>query len=118
MSELIMRMEMPTGCQLCPNGHLDWIYNDDGAAELVWFCNICDTEEDDRWISETGTERPSWCPIKSVLPDNHGDLVDLDEVKQLIRRYRVISIDNDYQTVERLFDEKLHTVIRAERQTE
>jgi hypothetical protein len=80
MSKLIVEMEMPIDCWCCPNGHPDWIYNDDGAAQMVCFCNICNTEEDDKWISETETERPSWCPIKGVLPDEHGDLIDRDEL--------------------------------------
>ena len=24
--------------------------------------------------------RPDWCPIKGVLPDEHGDLIDRDEL--------------------------------------
>lgn len=108
MSEVIVRMEMPKNCAECPIGN--------------YFHTNCPLQDDDKSYGQfqayKKNERPSWCPIKSVLPDNHGDLVDLDEVKQLIRRYRVISIDNDYLTVERLFEEKLHTVIRAERQTE
>jgi hypothetical protein len=76
MTKLIVEMEMPRDCWCCTNGHADWIYNDDGAAQMVCFCNICNTEEDDKWISETETERPSWCPIVGVLPDEHGDLVD------------------------------------------
>ena len=82
MSKLIVEMEMPQDCWRCPNGHPDWIYNDDGAAQMVCFCNICNTEEDNRWISETETERPSWCPIVGVLPDEHGDLIDRDELKK------------------------------------
>ena len=78
MSKLIVEMEMPRDCWRCPSGHPDWIYNDDGAVQMVCFCNICNTEEDNRWISETETERPSWCPIVGVLPDEHGDLIDRD----------------------------------------
>lgn len=78
--KLIVEMEMPQDCWSCPNGHPDWIYNDDGAAQMVCFCNICNTEEDDKWISETETERPSWCPIKGVLPDEHGRLIDASTV--------------------------------------
>lgn len=76
MSEVIVRMEMPENCWCCPNGQPDWIYNDDGTLKLVCFCNICNTKEDDKWISETETERPSWCPIKGVLPDEHGRIID------------------------------------------
>lgn len=81
MSEVVVRMEMPTNCWGCPNGQPDWIYSDDGALKLVCFCNICNTKEDNKWISETETERPSWCPIIGELPE-HGDLIDRDHFKE------------------------------------
>lgn len=88
MAKLIVEMEMPRDCWGCPNGHPDWIYNDDGAAQMVCFCNICNTEEDDRWISETETERPSWCLILGVLPEQHGDLIDRDDLRKHGMMYR------------------------------
>lgn len=84
MSECVVRMEMPRGCWCCPNGHPDWIYNDDGSAQMVCFCNICDTEEDNRWISETKIVRPSWCPIICQLPEGHGRLVEEKSVRWAI----------------------------------
>lgn len=30
--------------------------------------------------------RPDWCPIKGVLPEEHGDLVDYDEVEKEFNR--------------------------------
>lgn len=81
---VVVRMEMPQDCWFCPNGHPDWIYNDDGAEQMACFCNICNTEEDDKWISEIETERPSWCPIICQLPEGHGRLVDADEIMQAI----------------------------------
>ena len=33
---------------------------------------------------QTEIERPSWCPIKGVLPEEHGDLIDRDAVKKEI----------------------------------
>lgn len=89
MSKLIVEMEMPQDCWCCPNGHPDWIYNDDGAAQMVCFCNICNTEEDNRWISETETERPSWCPIVGVLPNEHGDLIDRDALLETCIYYYI-----------------------------
>lgn len=82
MSECVVRMEMPQNCWCCPSGHPDWIYNDDGAEQMVCFCNICNTEEDNRWISETEIVRPSWCPIICQLPEGHGRLVDADELSK------------------------------------
>lgn len=84
MSECVVRMEMPQDCWYCPNGNPDWIYNDDGAAQMVCFCKICNTEEDDKWISETETERPSWCPILCQLPEGHGRLVREKDVRWAI----------------------------------
>ena len=115
MSKLIVEMEMPQDCWCCPNGHPDWIYNDDGAAQMVCFCNICNTEEDNRWISETETERPSWCPIKGVLPDEHGDLIDRDKLKRAFCNH----CDGDEPCSEPCVDigliETAPTVIAAER---
>lgn len=87
MSECVVRMEMPENCWSCPSGHPDWIYNDDGAAQMVCFCNICNTEEDNRWISETEIVRPSWCPIICSLTEGHGRLVDADDVNNHIMGY-------------------------------
>ena len=89
MSECVVRMEMPQNCWCCPSGHPDWIYNDDGAEQMVCFCNICNTEEDDMWISETEIARPSWCPIICALPEGHGRLVDADALLRDIEQYHV-----------------------------
>lgn len=62
MSKLIVEMEMPTGCANCPMG-------DDDSR----FCKAA--KEYIPMLS-----RPSWCPIKGVLPEQHGDLVDADTV--------------------------------------
>lgn len=61
--KLIVEMEMPKCC---------------------WECACCDTEYQycvaSRKQLDDLNERPSWCPIKGVLPDEHGDLVDTDTV--------------------------------------
>lgn len=36
---------------------------------------------------ENGT-RPDWCPIKGVLPEEHGDLIDRDSYLKLLESYK------------------------------
>lgn len=75
MSKLIVEMEMPAGCANCPMG-------DDDSR----FCKAAK-----KYIPMLG--RPSWCPIKGVLPEEHGDLVDRDELFETINS-RVTLIDS------------------------
>ncbi len=98
MSKLIVEMEMPKDCWCCPNGHPDWIFNDDGAVQMVCFCSICNTEEDDKWISETETERPSWCPIIGILPEQHGRLGDLDKLAKMVDCARIEAMQKGSDT--------------------
>ena len=63
---LIIDMPMPSRCGECPLLYMD-----------IVTCTV--TGKD---CTEYGAERPSWCPIKGVLPDEHGDLVDRDELKE------------------------------------
>lgn len=60
--KLIVEIEMPTGCANCPMG-------DDDSR----FCKAAK-----KYIPMLG--KPSWCPIKGELPDEHGDLIDRDEL--------------------------------------
>ena len=72
MSKLIVEMEMPRFCAECPM--CDNVYYGDDVRKS--FCIVFDERK------EVLTEdRPSWCPIKGVLPDEHGDLVDRDALK-------------------------------------
>ena len=72
MSELIIEMEMPKDCPMCPMAH----YNN-----LCEFTG-CEVAPNKRYAIKTNKAyaksdcRPSWCPIKGVLPDEHGDLID------------------------------------------
>jgi hypothetical protein len=56
--------------------------------------------------------RPDWCPIKGELPDEHGDLIDRDEVKQKMIHYGFHAID---MTATEFCEDELRTVIAAER---
>lgn len=63
MSKLIVEMEMPSSCAECP------VCDYEGADCLL--------ADDRNTLPHNGT-RPSWCPIKGVLPDEHGRLIDAD----------------------------------------
>ncbi len=57
MSEVIVRMEMPSSCAGC-------LMADDESR----FCKAAK-----EYIPTLG--RPSWCPIVGALPEQHGDLI-------------------------------------------
>ncbi len=54
---LIVEMEMPTNCAECP------VFDDDYI--------VCRATKKD--ATEYGAERPSWCPIKGEIADEHSD---------------------------------------------
>lgn len=62
MSKLIVEMEMPRKNRFCGLQCAD-LY----CVKTSKKCNVFDTGK-----------RPDWCPIKGVLPDEHGDLIDRD----------------------------------------
>ena len=64
---LIIDMPMPKYCADCPMIAL----SDRG---MICLCTEALLEID------YDKKRPSWCPIKGVLPDEHGDLIDRDEL--------------------------------------
>lgn len=71
MSKLIVEMEMPKSCPCdLTNGDTPCF-----AAHGIpkrW----ADFEKHSKLLHT----RPSWCPIVGVLPDEHGDLIDRDEL--------------------------------------
>lgn len=97
MSKLIVEMEMPKCC---------------------WECACCDTEYQycgaSRKQLDDLNERPNWCPIVGVLPDEHGDLIDRDE----LRKMNVFSQEFNRYVVPMMYIEDAKPIIEAERQTE
>lgn len=71
MSKLIVEMEMPKACPC------DLI-----GIGYAMCCSAANTRkrivEYDECVKNGA--RPDWCPIKGVLPDEHGDLIDRDEL--------------------------------------
>lgn len=76
MSKLIVEMEMPSSCFDCPchNGESGY----------------CQADKQHRYIYN---DIPTWCPIKGVLHEEHGDLIDRDEMFAAINS-RVVLIDS------------------------
>lgn len=71
---LIVDMPMPKYCADCPMIAL----SDRG---MICLCTEALLEID------YDKKRPSWCPIKGVLPDEHGRLIDADDVNNHIIGY-------------------------------
>lgn len=61
MSKVIVEMEMPCKIQFL------------AGLRGTPTCPI------ERRICRDSKNPPSWCPIKGVLPDEHGDLIDRDK---------------------------------------
>lgn len=74
MHECIVRMDMPVCC----------IWRDDKGQ--VKMCPMYYEDEmrcqgkDGKIVPWADGKRPDWCPILGVLPDEHGRLVDAEEM--------------------------------------
>lgn len=55
MSEVIVRMEMPQGCDDCP----------------FWDMLLCCCAKGRKYVGSSPV-RPDWCPIVGELPEQHG----------------------------------------------
>lgn len=108
MSKLIVEMDMPTRCGACKCRHVEF-----DTDYVAVFCGIKDNE-----YVEDPDSRPSWCPIKGELPDEHGDLIDRSllcaDLVGVILSHRGLGIDEVIarQSViiaaERKEDEQIH----------
>lgn len=81
MTKLIVEMEMPQACP-CEFAY----YSSHGIFRPCFAWNGIPA----RWhevekCAENGT-RPDWCPIKGVLPEVHGDLIDRDVASEAFTR--------------------------------
>jgi hypothetical protein len=107
MSEVVVRMEkFPTKCIDCKMWSICEALNKAMADDQDLFASRLFHK------TEHGFTKPADCPIKGVLPDEHGDLVDRDEVKQKMIHYGFRAID---MTATEFCEDELQTVIAAER---
>ncbi|MBR2680556.1 MAG: hypothetical protein IKE23_07360 [Exiguobacterium sp.] len=106
MSKLIVEMEMPRFCAECPM--CDNVYYGDDVRKS--FCVVFDERKE--ILTE---DRPSWCPIKGVLPDEHGDLIDRDSlmIELMDRGIEGVQTDDLAEFQQIVMDAK--AVIAAER---
>lgn len=74
MSKLIVEMNMP---QMCPCELATEIEGSFYTC-FAYYGVVERAVEFDKCVRDG--KRPSWCPIKGVLPEQHGDLVDADTV--------------------------------------
>lgn len=115
MSKLIVEMEMPTGCSWIEKG----IEKRCPMAGIDHYLQIRCRGQSGRIVhtinKSGGVDRPSWCPIKGVLPEQHGDLIDRDKLKRAFCNH----CDGDEPCSEPCVDigliETAPTVIAAER---
>lgn len=90
MSKLIVEIEtemngIPDCCGLCD----------------PLFTVVCATRHDqtiDKMMLRVG--RPTWCPIKGVLPDEHGDLIDRHKTAEELNEM-ADAVYNDFPLVDR-----------------
>jgi hypothetical protein len=84
MSKLIVEMEYPNnGCSECRLKYKKRGY----GGVFYCFNHLCV----DKWTygrTQNG-DRPSWCPIVGVLPEEHGDLIDRDELLETCIYYDI-----------------------------
>ncbi len=83
MTKLIVKMEIPKDCPMCPMAHYDKLDQFTGCEVAPHKRNAVKT---DKVYAESAC-RPDWCPIKGVLPDKHGDLIDRDKALNDIKRF-------------------------------
>ena len=96
---LIIDMPMPKYCADCPMIAL----SDRGM--------ICLCAEELLEI-DYDKKRPSWCPIKGVLPEQHGDLIDRDALLETCIYY---NIDPNKSAVDADNIQDMPVIIAAER---
>lgn len=93
MSKLIVEMEMPKVCITkggyygnCPMDRV-WCIQRNAPSEMVIKDAYADMTE----------SIPSWCPIKGVLPEEHGELIDRDEIYIKIKSHNTERPDRTYR---------------------
>ncbi len=74
--KLIVEMEMPKDCLWYEDGK-------EGRCPFLDDGDCCRGQSDGaNEVAETWSDLQKGCPIKGVLPEEHGDLIDRDELKR------------------------------------
>ncbi len=110
MSKVIVEMEMPKDCPQCPMAH--WNKLDEFTGCEVAAGKLFAATRDKAYAESTC--RPDWCPIKGVLPDEHGDLIDRDELKEK----KIYSRERHEYVVPVAYIDWQDAVIASERRTD
>ena len=84
MSKLIVEMEFRKNCLDCD---LHQIVYGDSYADTDVYCLKEKRFVGKRFGTTKDLARPDWCPIKGVLPEQHGDLIDRDAYLKLLGSY-------------------------------
>ena len=107
MSKLIVEMEMPKVCMT-----RDGFYGD-CPMDRLW-CVERNAPSGTKMIDAYAEMRdniPSWCPIKGILPEEHGDLIDRDALKEK----KIYSYERHEYVVPVAYIDWQNAVIAAER---
>jgi hypothetical protein len=113
---LIIDMPMPKNCPEC---HFSTTCSFCEGYDDV--CVLAPKDAVYKWNFSDGIKpsaRPSWCPIKGVLPDEHGDLIDRDKAKDAFDSSFLTFRMKDGETMRGFYQRtiaELPTVIAAER---
>ena len=85
MPKLIVEMEMPKDCLWYEDGK-------EGRCPFLDDGDCCRGQSDEaNEVAETWSDLQKGCPIKGVLPEQHGDLIDRDRLE-----YRVMAETNPF----------------------
>lgn len=102
--KLIVEMEMPNRCAEC-----DIVQK----TKSGYRCPIASKMHGFSCVAGRGQlERPYYCPIDGVLPEQHGDLIDRDE---LLETCLYFMIDSDTSAVDANNIQDAKVIIAAER---
>jgi hypothetical protein len=96
MTKLIVEMEMPIGCANCTMADDDSRFCKATKKYIPMLC------------------KPSWCPIKGELPDEHGDLIDRDALLKHVYTMKA-PIGAEVTIVDACYITHAEAVIAAER---
>ena len=79
MSEVLIEMEVPANCVVCPMRKEKWTHEPrEGDFYTIYDCKR--NRVSDSYNPRFPAERPPHCPIKLVLPEQHGELIDMREL--------------------------------------